>query len=39
MEELLIERDSPTTLELNPGTHFAQTDQRLARGIHWILTH
>ncbi len=39
MEELLIERDIPTTLELNPGNHFAQTDLRMARGIHWILTH
>ena len=39
MEELFIERDVPTTLELNPGNHFAQTDLRMARGIHWILTH
>lgn len=39
MEELLIERDITTTLELNPGNHFAQTDLRMARGIHWILTH
>ena len=39
MEELFIERDIPTTLELNPGNHFAQTDLRMARGIHWILTH
>ncbi len=38
-EELFIERDIPTTLELNPGNHFAQTDLRMARGIHWILTH
>ena len=39
MEELFIEHDFPTTLELNPGNHFAQTDLRMARGIHWILTH
>ena len=39
MEELLIERGIPTTLELNPGNHFAQTDLRMARGIHWTLTH
>lgn len=39
MEELLIERGISTTLELNPGNHFAQTDLRMARGIHWILTH
>lgn len=39
MEKLLIERGIPTTLELNPGNHFAQTDLRMARGIHWILTH
>lgn len=39
MEELLIERGIPTTMELNPGNHFAQTDLRMARGIHWILTH
>lgn len=39
MEELLVERGIPTTLELNPGNHFAQTDLRMARGIHWILTH
>lgn len=39
MEELFIERDVPTTLELNPGNHFAQTDLRMARGIHWILAH
>lgn len=39
MEELFIERGIPTTLELNPGNHFAQTDLRMARGIHWILTH
>lgn len=39
MEELFIERDIPTMLELNPGNHFAQTDLRMARGIHWILTH
>ena len=39
MEELLINRGIPTTLELNPGNHFAQTDLRMARGIHWILTH
>lgn len=39
MEELLIECGISTTLELNPGNHFAQTDLRMARGIHWILTH
>lgn len=39
MEKLLGERGIPTTLELNPGNHFAQTDLRMARGIHWILTH
>lgn len=39
MEKLLVERGIPTTLELNPGNHFAQTDLRMARGIHWILTH
>ena len=39
MEALLVERGIPTTLELNPGTHFAQTDLRMAHGIHWILTH
>lgn len=39
MEELFIERDIPTTLELNPGNHFAQTDLRMAHAIHWILTH
>lgn len=39
MEELLIERSIPTTLELNPGNHFAQTDLRMAHAIHWILTH
>lgn len=39
MEELLNDRSIPTTLELNPGNHFAQTDLRMARGIHWILTH
>ena len=38
-EALLIERGIPTTMELNPGNHFAQTDLRMARGIHWILTH
>ena len=39
MEALLVARGIPTTLELNPGNHFAQTDLRMARGIHWILTH
>ena len=39
MEELFIERDIPTMLELNPGNHFAQTDLRMARGIHWVLAH
>lgn len=39
MEKLLGERGIPTTLELNPGNHFAQTDLRMAHGIHWILTH
>ena len=39
MEELLVERGIPTTLEINPGNHFAQTDLRMALGIHWILTH
>lgn len=39
MEKLLVERGIPTTLELNPGNHFAQTDLRMALGIHWILTH
>lgn len=39
MEALLVERGIPTTLELNPGNHFAQTDLRMACGIHWILTH
>ena len=39
MEALLVDRGIPTTLELNPGNHFAQTDLRMARGIHWILTH
>lgn len=38
-EALLIERGIPTTMEINPGNHFAQTDLRMARGIHWILTH
>ena len=37
-EALLIARGIPTTLELNPGNHFSQTDLRMARGIHWILT-
>lgn len=39
MEKLLGERGIPTTLELNPGNHFAQTDLRMARGIRWILTY
>lgn len=39
MEALLVERGIPTTLELNPGNHFTQPDLRMARGIHWILTH
>lgn len=39
MEALLVERGIPTTLELNPGNHFAQTDLRMARGIHWVLAH
>lgn len=39
MEKMLGERGIPTTLKLNPGNHFAQTDLRMARGIHWILTH
>jgi len=39
MEELLIERGIPTTMELNPGNHYAQTDLRMARGIRWILAH
>ena len=39
MEALLVARGIPTTLELNPGNHFVQTDLRMARGIHWILTH
>lgn len=39
MEKLLGDRGIPTTFELNPGNHFAQTDLRMARGIHWILTH
>ena len=39
MEKLLDERGIPATLELNPGNHFAQTDLRMARGIHWVLAH
>ena len=39
METLLVERGILTTLELNPGNHFAQTDLRMARGIHWVLAH
>lgn len=39
MEALFADQDIPTTLELNPGNHFAQTDLRMARGIRWILTH
>lgn len=39
MEELLVERSILTTLELNPGNHFAQTDLRMARGINWVLAH
>lgn len=39
MEALLVERGIPTTLELNPGNHFTQTDLRMARGIRWILAH
>lgn len=39
MEALLVERSILTTLELNPGNHFAQTDLRMARGIHWVLAH
>lgn len=39
MEKLLSNRGILTTFELNPGNHFAQTDLRMARGIHWILTH
>lgn len=38
MEKFLGECGIPTTLELNPGNHFAQTDLRMARGIRWILT-
>lgn len=38
MEKLLGECGISTTLELNPGNHFAQTDLRMARGIRWILT-
>ena len=37
MEELLCSRDIPCTFELNPGNHFSQTDERMARGIAWIL--
>ena len=39
LEALLVERGILTTLELNPGNHFAQTDLRMARGIHWVLAH
>lgn len=39
MEALLVERGILATLELNPGNHFAQTDLRMARGIHWVLAH
>ena len=39
MEKLLGECGISTTLELNPGNHFAQTDLRMARGVRWILTH
>ena len=38
-EALLAEHGADTVFELNPGNHFAQTDLRMARGIHWILTH
>lgn len=37
MEKLLHDRGIDTTLELNPGNHFAETDLRMARGIKWIL--
>ena len=39
MEKLLGDRGIPAAFELNPGNHFAQTDLRMAHGIHWILTH
>ena len=37
MEELLRGRGIDTTLELNPGNHFSETDRRMARGIKWLL--
>ncbi len=37
METLLAERGVPTAFELNPGNHFSQTTERMARGIAWIL--
>ena len=37
MEALLTDRGLATTFELNPGNHFSQTDERMARGIAWIL--
>lgn len=37
MEQLLAERSVATTFELNPGNHFSQTDERMAKGITWLL--
>lgn len=39
MEELFHSRGVSTTFELNPGNHFTETTQRMARGIQWLLTH
>lgn len=37
MKELLTELGVATAFELNPGNHFSQTDERMAKGISWIL--
>lgn len=39
MEALLQGRGVPTTFELNPGNHFANTDARMARAVQWLLEH
>lgn len=37
LQEWCEARGIRTTFEMNPGNHFRQTEERMARGIRWIL--
>lgn len=37
IEEKFRKEGIPTVLEMNPGKHFYQAPERMAKGLHWLL--